>query len=46
MSPLSIILGINEGGQRAVTNEGFKVDDLKMFLTSSNFDDSRIHLNV
>lgn len=46
MLPLSFILDINEGGQRAVTNEGFKVGDLGTFLTSSNFDDSVIHQNV
>lgn len=46
MSPLSISLGINEGEQIAVTNEGFKVGDLNMFLSSSNFHDSVIYLNV
>lgn len=43
MSLLSIILGINEGGQIAVTNEGFQVGDLKTLLFSLNFHDSRVH---
>lgn len=44
MSPLSVSLGINEEEQIAVTNEGFKVGDLNMFLSSSNFHDSVIYL--
>lgn len=46
MSPLSIILGINERGQIAVTNEGFYADDLKLFFSSSNFHDSLTHVCI
>lgn len=45
MSSLSVIVGINEGGQ-IVTNEEFKVGDLKTLLFSLNFHDSMVHQSI